>query len=82
MSNTNRVIDKFYQTKDGGKNWKRVTIDVPPSRHNSDHGFGGQGFYNMNVGVHPQNENIVFFKQREELGFIWFMFIFLSLLRH
>ena len=62
MSNIppNWVIDKFYQTKDSGKNWKRVTIDVPPSRHNSDHDFGGQGFYNMNVAVHPKNENIVY----------------------
>ena len=63
MSNTPQkdwIIDKFYQTKNSGDNWQQVPINVTPSRHNGNHDLGKQGFYNLNVAVHPQNENVVY----------------------
>jgi photosystem II stability/assembly factor-like uncharacterized protein len=65
MSNSQDIIDKFYHTNNGGASWKEIKIKVSPtafggSALNGTYDFGGQGFYNMNVAVHPQNQNIVY----------------------
>ncbi len=46
------LIDQFYQSNDGGNSWKPIPL---PNGN-----IGEQGSYNINLAVHPQNENIVY----------------------
>jgi photosystem II stability/assembly factor-like uncharacterized protein len=52
MSNDGRIIDKFYCSEDGGSTWKPIGL---PGNN-----IGGQGTYNINLAVHPQNKNVVY----------------------
>jgi photosystem II stability/assembly factor-like uncharacterized protein len=52
MANSRYVIDKFFQSTDGGGSWSRINLP------NGD--IGGQGFYNINLAVNPRDENIVY----------------------
>ena len=60
MDNDSDVIDQFYQSHDNGETWERITIDVPPGRRNGPNDLGVQGFYDINVAVHPRDANIVY----------------------
>ena len=59
-SENNFMINKLYVTTNGGNSWKQIPISLSPSRINGVDNFGGQGAYNMNIAVHPLDENIVY----------------------
>ncbi|HEU4884783.1 MAG TPA: hypothetical protein VFT45_21175, partial [Longimicrobium sp.] len=46
------AVNGFYRTTNGGTSW--TAIPLPGG------GIGGQGFYNLNVAVHPTNANLVY----------------------
>jgi photosystem II stability/assembly factor-like uncharacterized protein len=52
MADDNYQINMFYQTTDAGNTWSQIQL------LNAD--LGKQGFYDINLAVHPQNENIVY----------------------
>src|SRR5215831_2593484 len=51
MADDNYQINMFYQTNNAGNTWSQIQL-------NAD--LGQQGFYDINMAVHPQNENIVY----------------------
>ena len=48
----NYVIDKFYQTTNGGTSWSAIPLP--------NGSIGGQGFYNIDVNVDPTTPDIVY----------------------
>jgi len=58
------IIDQFYISKDEGKNWTRIPLPGIGTKDNRSAWFkdsiGGQGYYNLNVAVHPNNPDTVF----------------------
>jgi photosystem II stability/assembly factor-like uncharacterized protein len=52
MADDNYQINMFYHTSDAGNTWTQIQL------LNAD--LGQQGFYDINLAVHPQNENIVY----------------------
>jgi len=58
------LIDQFYMSEDNGENWERIPLPGIGTKDNRSPWFrdsiGGQGYYNLNVAVHPNNPNIVF----------------------
>src|SRR5437867_3887403 len=52
MADNNYQINMFYQTRDAGNTWIQIHLV------NAD--LGRQGFYDINLAVHPQNENILY----------------------
>ena len=52
MADNNYEINMFYQTNDAGNTWNQIQMT------NAD--LGQQGFYDINLAIHPQNENIVY----------------------
>ena len=60
MASESDILDRFYKTSDGGNTWNRIKIDVRSTRYNGVNDLGGQGFYNINLAVHPQDQNIVY----------------------
>jgi photosystem II stability/assembly factor-like uncharacterized protein len=61
MSNDKGEIDKFYRTVDSGSSW--TSIELPDSTvwgNFYSKSIGGQGTYNLNVSVDPQNSDIVY----------------------
>jgi len=57
----NNLINQFYRTKDNGNTWEKIRLpgynlfgkSYPDS-------IGRQGFYNLNVAVHPTNPDIAY----------------------
>jgi len=60
ISNKDDVIDNLYETNDAGDSWKQITVNVSPGVSNGPNDFGTQGWYNLNVAVHPQDANIIY----------------------
>jgi hypothetical protein len=51
MADDNYQINMFYQSSDAGNTWNQIQPPID---------LGKNGFYNINVAIHPQNENIVY----------------------
>jgi hypothetical protein len=58
------IVDQFYISIDEGKNWKRIPLPGIGTKDDRSpwfiHSIGGQGYYDLNVAVHPSNPDIVF----------------------
>lgn len=46
-------LEGLYRSTDAGANWTKLT--------NTPNVFGGQGWYNVSLGLHPTNTNVIYF---------------------
>ena len=46
-------LEGLYRSADAGANWTKLT--------NTPNVFGGQGWYNVSLGIHPTNTNLIYF---------------------
>jgi hypothetical protein len=59
VANDDDTVTKFYQSTNNGDSWNSITLPDYLAPYYSGIG-GNQGSYNLNVAVHPKNENVVY----------------------